>query len=81
MPALPFLFNVYYDADYKVYAYTVVKVAQWDMVEYNSRWMVDEDLPPGKVLVPDVDVVEEQHQFDSEQAALKWIKQWWERMP
>jgi len=80
MLRLPFLFNVYHDAGtYKMYAYTVVKVAYWDMAEYDSAWMLDEALPPGQVLVPSVNVTEESFQFDSEKEALDWIKDWWKK--
>ena len=57
----------------------VVKTATWDYVSYDSRWMYDKDLPSGKVLIPDVDRVQETFVFDTEREALDKMAELWKR--
>ncbi len=71
----PFLFRIGTDADSR----WLVKVAVFDYVSYDSRWMADPTMPEGQVLVPDVDIAKECRVFDSEKAALAFIKSWWLR--
>ncbi len=54
-----------------------VKIAKcFDYVSYNSSWMDDETL--GKdCLVPDVDIEESMHEFDTEAEAINFIREWW----
>lgn len=72
---LPFLFRVPTDGIQK--EYFIVKIAVFDYVSYNSSWMCDPNLPPQNTLVPDVDMTEDKHQFDSEVDAIKFIREWW----
>lgn len=39
--------------------------------------MNDDDLPHNKTLVPNVDLEESKHPFDTEAEAMAFIKDWW----
>ena len=54
-----------------------VKIAKhFDYMAYKSEWMDCKDLGE-TCFIPDVDISEETHRFQSEEAALLFIKQWW----
>jgi hypothetical protein len=56
----------------------IVKIALcWGYCEYDSSWMKDKSLPYGSTRIPDLDSVQSTHIFDTEQEALKFIKDWW----
>lgn len=69
----PFLFRVGDGEDCR----WMVKIAVFDYVYYDATWMVDPTMPEGKVWVPDVDLTKETRVFDTEQAALEYIREWW----
>ena len=54
----------------------IVKVAAFDYKEYDSSWMHDSSVG-NACLAPDVDMTYEQHTFNTEEEALKWIREWW----
>ena len=82
MQLQPFLFAVT-DVDVDVpegkITHYIVKISSFDMVYYNSRWMDDEALPHGRVLIPDVDITKETYRFESEKEALNFIQTWWSK--
>lgn len=54
----------------------VVVVGMWSYSAEDTRWMKDEIIGDG-ALVPAIDIVEENHYFDSEEDAVNFIKNWW----
>jgi len=73
---MPFLFAVTDNPDGHVTHY-IVMVAHFDMTTYDARWMDCKELPPHRVLVPDVDIATEIHRFDTEIQAKTFIRDWW----
>lgn len=71
----PFLFRVIQPD--RSDTYIVVIASAIDYVYYASKWMNDDDLPHNKTLVPNVDIEESKHHFDTEDEALDFIKNWW----
>ena len=55
-----------------------IVIAHYSMSFYSSAWMVDEELG-NDCVVPDVDLIEEKHSFDTELEGLRFIKEWWAR--
>ena len=55
---------------------SVVLIAHFDMIHYHAAWMADPDVG-NYPLVPDVDIVEERHIFDTQEEAIKFIMEWW----
>lgn len=53
-----------------------VKIANFDYVFSNVKWMDDEELG-NLVFVPDVDITLDTHIFYSEKEAMKFIQKWW----
>lgn len=81
----PFLFMVYdHESEDPVGVNSNLKPKRWivlisvaDGVYYNTDWMDDPSLPNNFTLIPDVDIVREEHYFYSEIEALIFIKKWW----
>ena len=69
---IPFIFRI---GEVLPATYVVI-VAHFDYTGYNSRWMND-PLLGDRCLVPDVDLTEEEHSFDTEQEALTFVAKWW----
>lgn len=54
-----------------------IKIAScFDYVSYDSSWMDDSTLGE-HCLVPDVDICESMHEFNSEEEAIAFIRNWW----
>lgn len=45
----------------------------------NTRWMAHPDLPDEFTLEPQVDLVDETHEFETEREAILFIKEWWKK--
>lgn len=75
----PFLFRVMQPGRQDTYIVVVAKVI--DYVYYASKWMNDDDLPHNKTLVPNVDLEESKHPFDTEAEAMAFIKDWRRSQP
>jgi hypothetical protein len=72
----PFLFRLLNGAGDQGLDKWMVKIAHFDYTFYSSRWMDDKILGE-TCLVPDVDITSDEKLFDSEEAALAFIKKWW----
>jgi hypothetical protein len=55
--------------------YHVIIASHIDYMTYNSAWM--ENHLGEACFVPDVDLSESYHQFDTEEDALTFIREWW----
>lgn len=51
----------------------LVKIAAFDYTFAHTAWMCDKSLPAGRTLQPDVDLIQEEYEFDSEEKALNFI--------
>ena len=79
---MPFYFASYNQGsgDPPVVSRYFVKISSWDMTHYDTSWMDCEHLPKA-CLVPDVDITFGFYEFDSENEALLFIKNWWQSQP
>lgn len=83
MSKLPFLFMVDMGEGKQHF---IVKVAScFDYKCYDATWMDCQDLPTtpkgldggGPVYIPDVDLCDSSHKFDTEAEALEFMRDWW----
>lgn len=70
---IPFMFRVDDSPESK---YVVKRTKCFDYISYKSEWMCDPALGD-HCLVPDVDITEEQFEFDNEVDALKCMQRLW----
>lgn len=58
----------------------LVLIGKYAYSRYCHKWWANQSLEKCEVYQPDIDLVDNEHTFDSEEEAIAFIKKWWSNL-